>query len=178
MPELRLASRETLKGTLKAREGYKYDQADRLIDQAEYLFNLRICDEEVFRNLIPCTWVIRDGEAPRTLDAIAARVQREFGGLDRLIEVHPCHEREWYERLRTLYQNFLWERMGPVFVTPVKGRRRNGVSEGEELGGTPTASFMIVSGLHCSLAATLRMNDGEEAFRPVEAVLVLPRLDY
>jgi hypothetical protein len=178
MQELRLTSEESLKTMLMTREGYNYDQADYLISQAEYLFSIRICDEAVFRNLIPCTWVVQQDEAPRTLDAIAARIRADFAGLDRLIDAHPCQKREWYERLRSLYQEFSWGRLGPVFITPVKGRRRNGVTDGDELGRTPKASFTIVSGLHCSLAALLRISDGIETFQPVEAVLVLPRVDY
>ena len=63
MQELHLVSKEGLKTELRSRVHYNYDQAEYLIDQAEYFFHLRITDEPVFRNLIPCTWVIRDGEA-------------------------------------------------------------------------------------------------------------------
>ena len=95
-----------------------------------------------------------------------------------LIEKHPYHNRDWYERIRELHSSFSWQYMGPVFVTPVKGWRRNGRNRGDELPGSPTASFSVVNGLHCSLAAMVRILDGHEVYQPVEAVLVLPRVDY
>ena len=181
MLELRIALKESLKHTLRVREGYKFDQANYLIDQAEYLFECRICDEKVFRNLIPCTWVLRDGEAPRTIEAVVERIKRDFGDLARLTDARPVPDksRDWYDRISTLRERFSWRLMGPVFVTPVKGWRKNGANGGDnELVGTPTASFSILSGLHCSLAAMYRIMFEGEVFQPVDAILVLPRVDY
>jgi len=60
----------------------------------------------------------------------------------------------------------------------VKGSRRNGENEGDELKPSPTASLSIVSGLHCSLAAMTLIEEKKTEFRPVEAILLLPRVDY
>ena len=90
----------------------------------------------------------------------------------------PVQKAEWYQRVQTLHDEFDWDRMGPVFITPVKGRRRKGRNEGDELEPSPTASFCIVSGLHCSLAAMTRIEEKTTAFRPLEGILVLPRVDY
>jgi hypothetical protein len=179
MENFRLIPKDRLKADLRAREGYRYDeQTDYLIGQAEYLLSVRVADELVFRKLIPCTWVLRDDEQPRTLEAIASRIRKDYDGFDRLIKAHPCHEREWYQRVKDLFERFSWSLLGPVFLTPVKGSRRTGKNEGSELSGTPDASFTIVNGLHSALAAMLRLSEGIDTFCGVPAVLVLPRVDY
>jgi hypothetical protein len=94
------------------------------------------------------------------------------------VEAQPCHSQEWYSRIRDLFARFCWQLMGPVFITPIKGSRVSNINHGDELAGSPTASFTIVSGLHCSLAAMLRLAEGIEVFQPVETILVLPRIDY
>jgi hypothetical protein len=179
MIHLDLIEKETLKQTLRTRPGYRYDQADYLIDQASYLFPLAISDERVFRNLIPTTWIFGENERPRTLEWLVHQLQERSVTWGQLVaNPPPAQKSEWYQRVQALYDEFDWDRMGPVFVTPVKGWRRNGRSEGDELEPSPTASFSIVSGLHCSLAAMTRIEEKTTAFRPVSAILVLPRVDY
>jgi hypothetical protein len=178
MNHLKMIEKEELKQTLRMRPGYKYDQADYLIDQASYLFPLAIYDEQVFRNLIPLTWVFAENERPGTLERLVSELLRRSLTWGQVAATPPVHKAEWYQRVQALYDDFDWDRMGPVFVTPAKGRRRNGRIEGDELGPSPTASFSIASGLHCSLAAMTRIEEKSTVFRPVEAVLVLPRVDY
>lgn len=180
MFDLRPAVKEALRSALRARPGYVYDQAEYLIDQAEYLFEGRISDENTFRNLMPCTWVVHEREAPRTLERIAENIREKYGTLERLTEACPVrtHSRAWYERLASLHRDFSWERVGPIFLAPVKGSRRQGRNERKsELEATPTASFVIANGVHCALAAMWRLLEGD-TFRPVEAILLLPRVDY
>jgi len=183
--ELRLVSKSDLANELQRREQkgtYDCHQANILMPQAEYLFRVRIGDDLVFRNLIPCTPVVMDGESPRTLGSIFERIYQSFNSLDGLIAAHPCKKREWYETIRNLYEQFSWALVGPLFIAPVKGRRRAGISGGEhgqdELAESPSASFIILSGLHCSLAAMFHMRERNAAYEPVDAVLVLPRIDY
>jgi hypothetical protein len=179
MNHLEIIDKETLKQTLRARPGYKYDQADYLVDQASYLFPLAISDETVFRNLIPCTWVFAENERPRTLEWLVRQLRERKHTWGQLAAKPPLVQKaEWYQQVQIIYDEFDWDRMGPVFVTPVKGWRRKGRTGGDELEPSPTASFSIVSGLHCSLAAMTRIEEKTRAFRPVEAILVLPRLDY
>ncbi len=178
MNHLKMIEKEALKQSLRTRAGYKYDQADYLIDQASYLFPLAIYDEQVFRNLIPSTWVFAENERPRTLERLVSELRGRSLTWGQVAAKPPVQKAEWYQRVQALYDEFNWDRMGPVFVTPVKGWRRNGRIEGDELEPSPTASFSIVSGLHCSLAAMTRMEEKSTAFRPIEAVLVLPRVAY
>jgi hypothetical protein len=179
MNRLELIDKKALKEALRARLGYKYDQTDYLIDQASYLFPLEICQEKVFRNLIPCTWVFTENERPRTLERLIRQLRERNLTWEQLaITPLPVQKGEWYQRVQMLYDQFDWRKMGPVFVTPVKGRRLMGRDEGDELERSPTASFSIVSGLHCSLAAMTRIEDKATLFRPVEAILVLPRVDH
>ena len=53
MARLEMLDKEALRQRLQSRLGYKYDQADYLIQQAEYLFPFVICDEQVFRTSFP-----------------------------------------------------------------------------------------------------------------------------
>jgi hypothetical protein len=179
MNHLGIIDKEVLQQALRARPGYKYDQAEYLIDQASYLFPLAISDEKVFRNLIPSTWVFAENERPRTLERLVRQLrERSLTWGQLAVNPPPVQKGEWYQRVQVLHDKFDWDRMGPVFVTPVKGWRRKGRTEGDELEPSPTASFSIVSGLHCSLAAMTRMEEKTTAFRPMEAVLVLPRVDF
>ena len=179
MGELRLVDKDVLRAGLRARPGYEYHQADELIDQAQYLFPLRIADEAVFRNLIPGTWVFEEGEHPRTLERLVRRLRDDRRTWGQLAADPPrVQAGEWYDRVQRLCDTFDWRRLGPLFVTPVKGRRRQGCSEGDELGPSPTASLAIVSGVHCSLAAMTLVDEGVLAFQQVESILVLPRVDY
>jgi hypothetical protein len=179
MARLEMLDKAALKRRLQSRPGYKYDQADYLIEEAEYLFPLTVCDERVFRNLIPTTWVLEENERPRTLERIVGRLRdRGLTWAQLAAAPPPIQQAEWYQRVQALYDGFDWDRMGPVFVTPVKGWRREGQTVGDELGPSPTASFSLVSGLHCSLAAMTRIEEKTTAFRPVESILVLPRVDY
>ncbi len=179
LPELTLTDKAALKIHLEARCDFNYDhQAGYLIGQASYLFRVRIADLEIFQNMIPNTWVLSDPESPRTLDVIANRILDKFGSLDRLVEAAPCHDRSWYERIKYIYDNFSWEKYGPVFLCPVEGdRTKSKNKEGSELDKSPTASFSVLNGLHSSLAAMLRIRQGI-AFKPFEAVLLLPRINY
>jgi len=177
MTNLHLIEKEELKRSLRTRPGYIYDQAEYLIEQATYLFRVAICDESVFRNLISLTWVFTKNGMPRTLEHIVRQLRdRTWGQL--VIDSPQVQKGEWYRRVQVLYDQFDWDRMGPVFVTPVKGSRRNGENEGDELKPSPTASLSIVSGLHCSLAAMTLIEEKKTEFRPVEAILLLPRVDY
>ena len=179
MSNLKLIEKDVLKLTLRERPGYKYDQANYLIDQASYLFPVEICDEEVFRNLIPSTWVFAKNECPRTLERLVGKLLLQSHTWEQLAaKPPPVQQAECYQRVQAIQAEFDWGRMGPVFVTPVKGWRRNGRFDGDELKKSPTASFSIVSGLHCSLAAMTQIEEKTVAFRPVEAILVLPRIEY
>jgi hypothetical protein len=179
MNRLEIIDKEGLKQALRARPGYEYDQAEYLIDQASYLVPLAISDEIVFRNLIPSTWVFAENERPRTLEWLVRQLrERSLTWGQLAVNPPPVQKGEWFQRAQVLCDQFVWDRMGPVFVTPVKGRRRKGRNEGDELEPSPTASFTIVSGLHCSLAAMTRIEEKTTTFRPVEAILVLPRVDY
>src|SRR5262245_30141469 len=124
MNRLELIDKAELRHTLNARSGYKYDQTEYLIEQAEYLFRLLICDERVFRSLIPCTWVLKQDESPRTLERVVARLIARGATWGDLAAAPPYHKAEWYQRVQTLCDTFNWDLLGPVFVTPVKGWRR------------------------------------------------------
>lgn len=80
MHDLQAADPDELADYLRAKPRCTFDgQTAHLIAQAQYLFHVRLVDPVVFSNLIPCTWVTKDGEAPRALDRIVERIDREFG---------------------------------------------------------------------------------------------------
>src|SRR5207244_5716120 len=129
-----MIDKATLKRTLRSRLGYNYNQAEYLIDQGSYLFLLAICDEIVFRNLIPCTWVFAENEKPRTLEHLVRCLRDRQLTWGQLAGSPPSvQEAEWYQRVQAIHDGFDWHKMGPIFVTPVKGRRQKGRNEGDEL---------------------------------------------
>jgi hypothetical protein len=179
MHDLRLVGKEELRGELRGLAHFSYnEETDYLTEQASYLFRVRICDEIVFRNLMILTWVVKERESPRTLEAIVERANREYGGLDGLVAARLHHNRDWYARVREIHRVFRWSLVGPLFLVPVKGRRMRGRQDDSELGLSPAASLAIANGAHCSLAGMFRLADGSTPFEPVEAILVLPRIDY
>jgi hypothetical protein len=177
---LKMIDKEVLKEKLRARREYQYDQqTDGLIDQASYLFPLSIADQLVFENLIPCTWVFTENERPRTLERLVGHLRESNLTWGQLAEQPPSVQNgEWYQRVQAIYDKFDWKLMGPLFVTPVKGWRQRKQDSGFELAASPTASLSIVNGVHCSLAAMTMIDANIGTFLPVEAILVLPRVDY
>ena len=175
---LTMIDKDVLKSTLRMRPGYTYDQAEYLIEQASYLFPLTIDDETVFRNLMPCVWVFADFKYPRSLEAYVRHL-RDLGLTWRLLaDSPPTENADWYLLIQSLQDEFDWAKVGPLFLTPVKGRRCEGQKDDGELKSSPNASFFIVNGLHSALAAMTRIEQGTSSFSPVEAILMLPRVDY
>ncbi|MGE3407549.1 MAG: hypothetical protein AB7I37_12090 [Pirellulales bacterium] len=169
--------KDNLRVRLKSRPGYKYDQSEYLIQQATYLFSIVLGDEAVFRNLLPVTWIFENGERPRTLEALVRRMHQRYCTWSAVATTSPVQNSAWYQRIQAIQDDFKWDRMGPLFLTPVKGSKKNGAAEGVELEGSPTASFSIINGVHCALAA-MTLLEGGTPFQPFEAILVLPRVDY
>jgi hypothetical protein len=113
MARLEMLDKEALKRRLQSRPGYKYDQAGYLIEEAEYLFSLTVCDERVFRNLIPNTWVLEENERPRTLERLVGRLlDRGLTWARLAASPPPVQQAEWYQRVQKLYDEFDWGQMG------------------------------------------------------------------
>ena len=78
------------------------------------------------------------------------------------------HDPDWFRVCTKINATFDFDRFGWITVVPANDNERR---------QTPGGSLYVYDGVHKTLVLSKRLVSGESQFRPVEALLVLPRPD-
>src|SRR2546422_11510954 len=146
------------------------------VDASAALFLLTLADEDSFLSLV---WQQSDGVrllAPhgrsRTLRDVAQRMRGASSTFEMLASdlgrPKEEHDPDWFRVCAKINAAFDFDRFGWVTVVPANDSERR---------QTPDGSLYIYDGVHKTLVLSKRLVSGETLFRPVEALLVLPRPD-
>jgi hypothetical protein len=161
----------------RKRSGHHIDQrVYTAVAASAGLFLLTLADEASFLSLV---WQQSDGVRllvprgrSRTLRDVAQRMIAESFTFERLASdlgrPKEEHDPEWFRVCTPINASFDLGRFGWVTVVPASDSERK---------ESPGGSLYIFDGVHKTLVLSKRLVSGETQFRPVEALLILPRPD-
>ena len=146
------------------------------VDASTALFLVTLANEDSFLSLV---WQQSDGVRllaphgrPRTLRDVAQRMREASSTFEMLASdlgrPKDEHDPDWFRVCAKINAAFDFDRFGWVTVVPANDSERR---------QTPDGSLYIYDGVHKTLVLSKRLVSGETLFRPVEALLVLPRPD-
>ncbi len=174
---MRHSDREAVRAELEAwRDGGNHVDPRLLAELSRPgdLFLITLDDVDSFLSLI---WqesdparLLTPRTEPRTLRDVVERLRKLGHSLERLradlglprTEHHP----EWFEPCARIDAAFDYERFGRLAVVPATDGER-----AQSLRG----SFYVFDGMHKSLVLAKRLLADEVEFRPIEALLLVPR---
>jgi hypothetical protein len=140
---------------------------------SQALYKISLSDAESFHSLIwqerAETRLLTPRGQPRTMRDISCRL-RHFGGLTNLASTLDVpqnqHNPEWFRTCVLIDKAFDFSRFGWISIAqPTDGERHQ----------SPAGSFYIYDGVHRTLVLAKRLLTGETDFKPISALLIVPR---
>jgi hypothetical protein len=146
------------------------------IEKAISLYTFPLRDKISFLSLI---WHARDDSrlltpkgSPRTLHDVAERMIVNNWTFDKLSSnlgvSADQHNPEWFKKCLPINENFDYAIFGRIALVQANDNERK---------QSPSGSFYIYDGAHKSLVLSKLLLANEFEFKPIEALLILPRPD-